>query len=170
MNGTHQKQAFSFKSSTKGVIVLDESLNDEILFVEDKNNLLDLSINALLENGHGNIRITKDNQESICSESIKKSQRKTTDSSDLSFALIYVKPRHGKVKTTELLKINSRLKVIPLLLLVGPSKEMSSITNRLNGAFHCFKKPINLQDFMEKIDDFPIFWARIDNITSGIKE
>ena len=149
---------------------MNESLNEEILFVEDGNNLLDLSLNALFENGHGNIRITKDNQESIYSESIKRNQRKTTDSSDLSFALIYVKPRHGKVKTTELLKINSRLKIIPLLLLMCPSKEMSSITNRLNGAFHCFKKPINLKDFMEKIDDFPIFWAWIDNITGGIKE
>ncbi len=149
---------------------MNESLNDEILFVEDINNVLDLSLNTLLEHGHGNIRITNDNQKSIYDESIGKSQRKTTESQDLSFALIYAKPRRGKVKSAEVLKIDSRLKIIPLLLLVGPSKEMSSITNRLNGAFHCFKKPINMRDFMEKIDDFPIFWAWIDNITDCVKE
>ena len=149
---------------------MNESLNDEMLFVEDGNNLLNLSLSAILANGQGNIRITKDNQKSIYSESIQKSHRENTDSSDLSYALLYVKPKSGKVNTTELLRINSRLKIIPLLLLMGSSKEMSSITNRLNGAFHCFKKQINLKDFMEKIDDFPIFWVWIDNTTCGINE
>ncbi len=63
----------------------------------------------------------------------KNGNEKNEKDSDLSYTLVYTKPSSTKNKASDLLKINSKLKVIPLLLLVGPSKEMKGIISDGNG-------------------------------------
>jgi len=97
----------------------------------------------------------------------KNGNEKSEKNSDLSYTLVYTKPSSTKNNASDLLKINSKLKVIPLLLLVGPSKEMEGIISQLDMEYYCFKEPVNFHKFIEKMKKMPIFWASIDTITDG---
>lgn len=141
--------------------------NEEILMVEDISDLLGHSLNSLIEKGSGNICISKESQKFFLNGSNESDNGETTGTSDLSYALIYTKSFHDKNKVRESIKINSKLRVIPLLLLSGPKKELGTLTSQLDGRCQCFKEQINLKDFIEKIEDMPIFWASINTPTES---
>ncbi len=140
---------------------------EEILLVEDKNNLLGLTMEILRKNGKGTICITKDGKNALGLEFRGDRNGKSMRISDMSFALMYSRPLSGKRKEAELLEITPKLKVIPLLMLVGSRRDMSVITERADGAYRCTRRAVNLRDFIKKVRKMPIFWASIDTVTDG---
>lgn len=142
---------------------------EEISLVEDKSNLLDLSIKTLCANSHGSMCITKDIKDVLEWKSNWNGSGKNANKSDMSITLIYTRPLNNKNKVSELLDINSELTVIPLLLLVGPTKDMNSINNQLGGAYPCCKQSVDLQKIIKKARKMPVYWAVIRTMSRALQ-
>ncbi len=138
---------------------------EEIFLVEDKSDLLGLSIKTLKDNGQTNICITRESENVFGVASQGEYCGKLGTILDMNFILIYTLPKHNKNADSELLKINSKLEVIPLLLIVGRTKDIDIITGKLIGAHRCFKESVNLRDFIEKIGRMPFYWGLIQTTT-----
>jgi hypothetical protein len=140
---------------------------EEILLVEDKGNPLELSINTLRKNGCSNMCITQETKELLGREIHGNAPGKNADILDRSYMLIYTKPNNNG--SSKALRINSKLKVIPLLLLVGPRKEIDLITDSLHGVYSCFKQSVNLRGFIKKMRKRPMYWASIDTMLENTR-
>lgn len=138
---------------------------EKILLIEDKNNLIEHTLKILIEKGNGNICIASDSEDALEREPNGVLSTETPYTSGTGFALIYTKPPLGKEADSDLLEINPDLNVMPLLLLVGPTKEMDNIKRGLHEDYRCFNEPVNLPEFIGKMEGIPMFWASI-NTTS----
>jgi hypothetical protein len=136
--------------------------DEELLLVEDKKNLLEYSINNMIEHGCGNIYISRESEDVIYSMNRENSFGKNVDSSDLSYALIYTKAKKRDRIGPDVLQINSRLRVIPLLMIIGPTKDLTGIISQLNGAYRRLEKPQKFGEIIEKVRRIPMLWASID--------
>jgi hypothetical protein len=140
---------------------------EEILLVEDKGNPLELSINTLKDNGCSNMCITQETKELLSRKIHGNGPGKNANILDRSYMLIYTKPNNNRF--SKALAINSKLKVIPLLLLVGPRKDIDLITDRLQGVYRCFKQSVNLRGFIKKMRKRPMYWATIDTMLENTR-
>ena len=135
--------------------------DQEILWVEDENNLMELTLNTLLSIKKGSLHLSTNPVEFREKGSRFWENNLKSINKDLSTAILFTK-RKSMDNDNKFLKVNSKIKAIPLLVLTGPSKDMKDIMKELTGNAGCFKERVNFSKFLKKMRAFPMYWASID--------
>ena len=138
-----------------------ENKEREILWIEDGNNLMELSFKILLKNGSGRICISK-NQRDLWKERTNSGKNPRTDITDQTCAVLFTKRFDNIDDEPGLVQINSKTRGVPLLLLSGPNEDMSVILKNLVGKYGCFRESVNFENFILKMREYPIYWASIE--------
>ena len=144
-----------------------ENQNKEILWVEDENNLMELTLKTLLSHEKGTICLTKNPREIWEKGPISHKESQESISKDLSIAVLFTK-HDAKDNKNDFLNVNPKIEAVPLLMLMGPADDMKNIMTELVGRYGCFKESVNIHDFLKKMKEFPMYWVSIDT-TYGIE-
>lgn len=141
--------------------MLSENQDKEILWVEDENNLMELTLKTLLTHKTGSICLTNNPRELGDKDPIARKKNQGSKNKELSTAVLFTK-HDARDNENDFLNLNDEIKAIPLLMLVGPSEDMKKIMKEVIGRCDCFKEIVNFDEFLKKMREFPMYWVSID--------
>ena len=141
---------------------MEEDSFKDIVWIEDESNIMELSLRTILAHGKGRICLTKNPKDGLDNEPILRSNGKDGICSKISTIVMFAKPYPNGNERFDSIEINSEIKAIPRLLLMGPQEDMKSILNEIECKFSCLKQNVNFSDFLDKVREFPMYWAAMD--------
>lgn len=147
--------------------MLSENLDKEILWVDDENNLMELTLKTLLSNKKGSICLTNNPRELWDKDQNARKKNNGSKNKEVSAAVLFTK-HDARDNENDFLNLSSNIEAIPLLMLVGPSEDMKKIMKDAMGMYGCFKEIVNFDDFLKKMWEFSMYWVYIDT-TDQIK-
>jgi CheY-like chemotaxis protein len=136
-----------------------------ILLAEDNQNDVELTLAALSENNLANrVEVAKDGVEVLeylrCIG--KHSQRKKGNPAVI---LLDIKmPRMDGIEVLEKIRSDSRLKMIPVVMLTSSREEPDLKKCYELGANAYVVKPVDFKEFMDAVKQLGVFWAIINEV------
>ena len=136
----------------------------EILFIEDNQNDIELTLRALKINNIANsIKVIKDGEEAL--EYIfakgRYEKRKILDKPKLILLDLKL-PKVGGLKILEKIKSDTRTKAIPVVILTSSREESDLIKSYDFGVNSYIVKPINFNTFSKAVTDLGIYWLLLN--------
>ncbi len=136
---------------------------NRILVVEDNENDLELTMDALAEHNIANfIDIAKDGEEAL-DYLLKRGKFKTRESGNPVVILLDLKlPKVGGLEALEQIKKTDSLKKIPVVILTSSKEESDIISSYSYGVNAYVVKPVEFDKFIEAIKHLGVFWALLN--------
>jgi DNA-binding response OmpR family regulator len=136
---------------------------NRILIVEDNENDLELTMDALSEHNIANfIDIAKDGEEAL-DYLLKRDKFKSRESGNPVVILLDLKlPKVGGLETLEQIKKTDSLKKIPIVILTSSKEESDIISSYSYGVNAYVVKPVEFDKFVEAIKHLGVFWALLN--------
>lgn len=134
-----------------------------ILLVDDNENDIELTIEALAENNLANeVAIAKDGEEAL--DYLYK-RGKFTDRKDGNPTVVFLDIKMPKLNGIEVLQImrqDPQFKLIPVVMLTSSKEEQDLVRSYDLGINAYVVKPVNFSKFIEVVRVLGIFWAVIN--------
>ncbi len=144
---------------------------NRILIVEDNDNDLELTLDALSEYNLANfIDVARDGEEAM---HYLRKQGKFKDRENNNPVLILLDLKLPKVNGHEILheiRTTESLKLIPVVVLTSSKEETDIVKSYENGVNAYVVKPVSFHDFLDAIKQLGIFWALINESPSEKKQ
>lgn len=134
--------------------------NIHILLVEDNEGDIILTLEAFSEGRINNIvSVARDGQEAL---NFLYRRDKFTDAETPDIILLDINlPKIDGKEVLQIIKSDSRLKTLPVIMLTTSSSEKDIAESYKNFANCYITKPVDLNDFMEVIKSIESFWISI---------
>jgi CheY-like chemotaxis protein len=138
---------------------------NRILIVEDNENDLELTLDALAEYNLANfIDIARDGEEAM-DYLYKKGKFSERGNSNPVLILLDLKlPKISGHEILDSIKSSEDLKLIPVVVLTSSKEETDILRSYENGVNAYVVKPVDFHDFIDAIKQLGIFWALINEV------
>ena len=138
---------------------------NRILVVEDSDNDLELTIDALSEHNLANfIDIARDGEEAL-DYLYKRGKFESRDNGNPIVILLDLKlPRINGKEVLKIIKEDDTLKSIPVVVLTSSNEESDLISTYQNGVNAFVVKPVEFHDFVDAVKQLGVFWALINEV------
>lgn len=132
-----------------------------ILLVEDNLDHIELTINALRTNGLVNkINVVYDGQEALDYLYARDKYSDRNEYPKPELILLDIKlPKIDGLEVLKILKTDSELKKIPVIILTTSENDKDITSAYTNGANSYISKPVNFVEFHKKINDLKMYWV-----------
>ncbi len=136
---------------------------NRILIVEDNDNDLELTIDALSEYNLANFIDTARDGEEALDYLNREGKYSSRDSGNPIVILLDLKlPKVNGFEVLKYIKGNDKLKAIPVVILTS-SKEETDILNGYNMGVNSYVvKPVEFHNFIDAVKQLGVFWALIN--------
>lgn len=140
---------------------------NRILIVEDNDNDLELTVDALAAHNLANfLDIARDGQEAL-DYLYKKGKFSGRENGNPVVILLDLKlPKVSGQEVLNDVKSNENLKAIPIVVLTSSKEESDLVNSYQKGVNAYVVKPVDFHDFVDAVKSLGIFWALI-NETPG---
>ena len=137
----------------------------KILLVEDNQNDLELTLEALSEQNLGNRVVSVNDGVEAMEYLLYEGPYAGREKENPAVILLDIKmPRMDGTEVLKAVKSNSELKYIPIVMLTS-SREEPDLQKCYNYGVNAYVvKPVNFKDFMEAVKEIGIFWALINEL------
>lgn len=134
-----------------------------ILLVEDSENDIELTIDALKQhNLANNIDNVRDGEEAL-DYLLYRGKYKKRDNGNPILILLDIKlPKLDGMEVLRVIKRNDKLKVIPTVMLTSSKEESDKIRSYMLGVNAYVIKPVEFHKFADAVKHLGIFWAVIN--------
>ncbi len=142
----------------------------KILLVEDNQNDLELTIEALSEHNLANrVVALSDGVEALDYLFYRGAYAKRAVENPAVILLDIKMPRMDGIEVLEEIKSNDELKKIPIVMLTS-SREEPDLKKCYNLGVNAYVvKPVNFRDFFDVVKQLGVFWAVINQLPNEVK-
>lgn len=142
----------------------------KILLVEDNQNDLELTIEALSEHNLANRVITVSDGVEALDYLFYRGSFANRQKENPAVILLDIKmPRMDGIEVLEEIKNNDELKKIPIVMLTS-SQEEPDLKKCYNLGVNAYVvKPVNFRDFFDVVKQLGVFWAVINQLPNDVK-
>mgnify|MGYP002864544670 CR=1 FL=1 len=136
---------------------------NRILLVEDNENDLELTIDALSEHNLANyIDIARDGQEAI-DYLTKTGKFSSRENGNPVVILLDLKlPKKSGQEVLDEIKNSENFKTIPVVILTSSKEESDLVKSYQKGVNAYVVKPVDFHDFVDAVKNLGVFWALIN--------
>lgn len=136
---------------------------NQILLVEDNPNDRELTISALSEHNLANEVIAVHDGVEALDYLLKRGKHKERINGNPGVILLDIKmPRMDGIEVLRQIKSDTKLKLIPVVMLTSSREEQDLIESYNLGANAYIVKPVDFQEFIDAVKNVGLFWAIIN--------